>query len=845
MLSLPASAVPGAVAVPGAPTIARPLAGNSSATVVFTVPEDGGSPITRFTVTSFSGKVPGNALVVPAGQPGSTTDPTPGAVDHVAIGGLVNGTPVAFAVSATNAVGTGPLARSSRTTPSSHPSTLTTLVSSAPSGVFGSCVTLTASLLIGGGIPPTGAVTFSGPGFSLPVPVVADPAGDGTAGSGPICTLDAGHHSLAATYGDSTGVQQPSHGRVVYTVLPDPTSVEVSVTGGGVAGGAPTFVFGSGSVVVKVVAAGNEPGTRQEVPTVTEIVKGKVSVAGTVDSKPLVLALVAGATIVPAKWLTAQGGTGEYLLSVSFLGSKNFAPSVAAPVSLGVEQVPTTLTVAVTPGSTNTTLTATLTPNLVAGIKARGPVTFLGRTIDTAQWTVLGVAQLTSSGAAALNVANGTLGADSVFSASFDGGASLVSAFFQDLLGRVPSSTELTLYTNQLELGTTANEIATELLGTAEYRADLVSGFIQRFLGRPASSSDISFFSGELGSGATDEDVIAQILGSAEYFSHVGGTNTAFVDGAYQSLLDRSPSPSELSFWLTQLGLSTTATDVANQLLASAEYRADLVSGFIQRFLGRPASSSDISFFSGELGSGATDEDVIAQIVGSAEYAAKAGSVEFATSTSAPVAGPGVSAFLEPVFAQLLGRVPSSTELTLYTNQLELGTTANEIATELLGTAEYRADLVSGFIQRFLGRPASSSDISFFSGELGSGATDEDVIAQILGSAEYFSHVGGTNTAFVDGTYQSLLDRSPSPSELSFWLTQLGLSTTATDVANQLLASAEYRADLVSGFIQRFLGRPASSSDISFFSGELGSGATDEDVIAQIVGSAEYLAHLA
>jgi hypothetical protein len=847
MLSPSAAATTGAASVPGAPTVGHPLAGNSSATVVFTVPPDGGSAITRFTVTPRFGKVAGSVLVVPAGQPGSAADPTPGALDHVVVGGLADGTAVTFTVSATNAAGTGASGKSPKTIPSTHPSTMTTVASSSPSGFFGFCVTFSASVLVGGGATPTGEVTFSGGGLALLVPIVPAPAGYGTASSGPVCTFDAGRHPVTATFGDPTGEQLPSHGRVVYTVLPDPTSVELSVNGGSTGGatGEPTFVFGSGSVVVRVVTVGNQLAPAGSTTAATEVPTGKVTVTGTVDPEPLVLKLVGGSATVPAKWLTAQGGIGEYQLSASYLGSKNSAPSATAvPVALSVQQVATQLAVSVTPASTSTTLTAALSPNLVGGVRAGGPVTFLARTIETAQWTVVGVAQLSKTGTATVTVAGATLGADSVFSASFDGGASLMSALFQDLLARSPSPSELTFYTNQLELGSTASDVASELLATAEYRADLVGGYIERFLGRTASPSDISFFSGELGSGATDENVIAQIVGSTEYFTKAGGTDPAFVGAAYHSLLARSPSSSELGAWVTQMGLGTTATDVANALLGTTEYRDYLVGGFIPRFLGRTASPSDFSFYSGELGSGATDENVIAQIVGSTEYAARAGSVEFAPTTSAPVPGPGVSAFVQHVFVQLLARSPSPSELTLYANQLALGSTASDVATELLTTTEYRDDLVGGYIERFLGRTASPGDISFFSGLLGSGATDEEVIADIVGSAEYFNDAGGTDTGFVDAAYQSLLGRLPSSSELNSWVTQMGGGTTATEVAGDLLGTAEYRGDLVGAFVERFLGRAATSSDISFFSGELGSGATDENVIAQIVGSAEYLAHL-
>ena len=74
--------------VPGAPSGAVATVGNASASVAFTVPNDGGSAITGYTVTS-------NPL----------TPPVTGTTSPINVTGLTNGTAYTFAVVATNAVG--------------------------------------------------------------------------------------------------------------------------------------------------------------------------------------------------------------------------------------------------------------------------------------------------------------------------------------------------------------------------------------------------------------------------------------------------------------------------------------------------------------------------------------------------------------------------------------------------------------------------------------------------------------------------------------------------------------------------------------------------------------------
>ncbi len=82
---------------PGAPTGVTATAGNASATVSWTAPSNGGSPITSYTITPYIGSQAQTPTTVTGSPPATSTTVT----------GLTNGTAYTFTVAATNNIGTG------------------------------------------------------------------------------------------------------------------------------------------------------------------------------------------------------------------------------------------------------------------------------------------------------------------------------------------------------------------------------------------------------------------------------------------------------------------------------------------------------------------------------------------------------------------------------------------------------------------------------------------------------------------------------------------------------------------------------------------------------------------
>jgi len=132
---------------PGAPTGVSATAGNGQATVTFTAPaSNGGSPITGYTVTSN----PGNITASGSGSP-------------ITVIGLTNGSTYTFTVTASNAVGPGPISQppSNSVMPLGTPGAPTGVSATAGNGQATITFTAPAS---NGGSPITGYTVTSNPG---------------------------------------------------------------------------------------------------------------------------------------------------------------------------------------------------------------------------------------------------------------------------------------------------------------------------------------------------------------------------------------------------------------------------------------------------------------------------------------------------------------------------------------------------------------------------------------------------------------------------------------------------------------------------------------------------------
>jgi uncharacterized secreted protein with C-terminal beta-propeller domain len=201
-----------------------------------------------------------------------------------------------------------------------------------------------------------------------------------------------------------------------------------------------------------------------------------------------------------------------------------------------------------------------------------------------------------------------------------------------------------------------------------------------------------------------------------------------------------------------------------------------------------------------------------------------------------------VSQYVDHLYQDLLGRHADMTGLEYWGRKLKQGTlTRTQVATGVLGSAEYRTDQIDHLYASLLGRKADATGLKLFLAELGAGASLDDVRAVILGSPEYFQHAGGTTAAFLNSLYHDVLGRNVDLTGASFFATELKGSYTRAQVAEQVLASPEAKRDLLESCYQLAFQRDADASGLGTYTNALAHGISEDAVLASLFGSQEYM----
>ncbi|HEX7134030.1 MAG TPA: hypothetical protein VF228_15750 [Iamia sp.] len=201
----------------------------------------------------------------------------------------------------------------------------------------------------------------------------------------------------------------------------------------------------------------------------------------------------------------------------------------------------------------------------------------------------------------------------------------LVRAVYDDLLGRPPTSSELSSAVADIQAGRLSQgSLLRRLARSTEHLEFVVDEIFIDGLGVHADPAGQAFWVDQLRTRRrTVAQVTAAVHGSPAAYALVGGIDASWLQQRFITMLGRSvPTEAEHAYWLDRLA-SVGRTRIALELFATLEARRYRVGLLYEDLLRRPAAPSETAYWAPRL---AVEGDLVlvAFVAASPEYAVRA-----------------------------------------------------------------------------------------------------------------------------------------------------------------------------------------------------------------------------
>jgi hypothetical protein len=234
--------------------------------------------------------------------------------------------------------------------------------------------------------------------------------------------------------------------------------------------------------------------------------------------------------------------------------------------------------------------------------------------------------------------------------------------------------------------------------------------------------------------------------------STVGASPTAATNEVYflyQTLLDRSPAATDVTFWSGELEKGVPPSVVYNEFVNSTEHQGLVTAGTVT---GTPLSTGDVDAFNRTFLQDVANANALPTVSGSS----------LGGTTN-------VTTYVDSLYTTLLGRAVDPTGETYWVNKINNGASLNSVVEGFLNSTEYQA-LVTNSTDPF---PLDS-------------LTSGDTTAA---------------TTFVDTLYAGILRRFADTTGETFWVDRITAGESPNTLITAFLTSPEYINGLTSGTI--------------------------------------------
>jgi hypothetical protein len=222
-------------------------------------------------------------------------------------------------------------------------------------------------------------------------------------------------------------------------------------------------------------------------------------------------------------------------------------------------------------------------------------------------------------------------------------------------------------------------------------------------------------------------------------FGNLPDVEYSYVYTLYNTLLQRPPDPSGLTYFGGLLDAGASRPLVSQILESSTEFQSLEIQGLYHQYLGRPADLGGLNFYlqvlshPANLLPGETPLEAV--------KASLLGSQEFFVNHPPTISGFPNDGYLHALYQTTLNRDIDSGALTYWRGLLKNGWSRADVARAVVMSQEADQAVVQVDYLTYLGRAADPGGLSYFAGQLAQGWHETDVIAAFVSSDEYFKQI--------------------------------------------------------------------------------------------------------
>jgi hypothetical protein len=199
--------------------------------------------------------------------------------------------------------------------------------------------------------------------------------------------------------------------------------------------------------------------------------------------------------------------------------------------------------------------------------------------------------------------------------------------------------------------------------------------------------------------------------------------------------------------------------------------------------------------------------------------------------------------YVAKLYEDILKRSVDGGGLKYWSGLLDSGDPRSSVVDSFVNSDEYLTNFViNPAYEKYLGRAADPAGTQYWLSRMHTGLTDAELWASLASSSEfYLTAGGGTNAGLIDALYLVVLGRDADSAGATYWLNQLANGTTPYRVALGFVTSGEDDADFIQQTYLTLLQRSPSPAELNQWLANLQSElATGEQLIASLASSNEY-----